>query len=52
MMKKEIFICDRCGGKERLDSTKRHWCAVCVAGAETELRPVRIKKVVSLQEMN
>ena len=44
-MKKEIFICDRCGRKSRLDSVKRHWCEVCASREETELRPVRIKKL-------
>ena len=44
-MKKELFVCDRCGDKRRLDSTKRHWCAICVGSEDTELRPVRIKKL-------
>jgi ribosomal protein L37E len=43
-MRKELFVCDRCGHRSRLDSTKRHWCTICVNAEETELRPVRIKK--------
>jgi len=43
-MKKELFVCDICGDRKRLDSTKRHWCTVCIGREETELRPVRIKK--------
>jgi hypothetical protein len=47
-MKKELFVCDRCGKKSRLDSLKRHWCDVCANREETELRPVRIKKLASV----
>ncbi len=44
-MKKELFVCDRCGDKKRLESAKRHWCTVCMSDKQTELRPVRIKHV-------
>jgi hypothetical protein len=47
-MKKELFVCDICGEKKRLDSTKRHWCMVCQCREATELRPVRIKKAAGV----
>ena len=43
-MKKESFICDTCGKRERLDGAKQHWCVDCAGRKETEMRPVRIKK--------
>jgi hypothetical protein len=46
-MKKELFVCDRCGKKSRLDSLKRHWCDLCALQEQTELRPVRIKRLAS-----
>ena len=45
-MRKELFVCDMCGAKSRMDGSKRHWCKVCPGSAKTELRPVRIKKTV------
>jgi len=45
-MKKEVFVCDNCGRRQRLDSTKRHWCDSCAGKKETELRPARVKATV------
>ncbi len=42
-MKTEIFVCDNCGERKRLDSRKEHWCEHCAGRKETEMRPVRIK---------
>ena len=43
-MKKELFICDSCGARTRLDNAQRHWCAVCNQGAPVEMRYGRNKK--------
>ena len=42
-MKTEVFVCDTCGERKRLDRTKQHWCGHCAGKRETEMRPVRIK---------
>ena len=47
-MKTEVFVCDRCGERKRLDRAKEHWCARCAGKQETEMRPVRIKPFVLL----
>lgn len=44
-MRTEIFVCDRCGQRKRLDRTKQHWCDVCASKQETEMRPVGCKPV-------
>ncbi len=44
-MKKDVFVCDDCGTRSRLDYTKRHWCVVCDRGAPVEMRCVREKKL-------
>ena len=44
-MKTEVFVCDRCGSRKRLDRTKQHWCEFCAKKQETEMRPVRIKPI-------
>ncbi len=44
-MKTEVFVCDRCGERKRLDRTKQHWCVSCAGKQETEMRPVRIKPI-------
>jgi len=49
-MKKEVFVCDRCGQKRRLDITKQHWCEVCAGRKETEMRPVRVKSLAGTVE--
>jgi hypothetical protein len=53
-MKKEIFVCDTCGWRSRLDITKQHWCKECTArkGKETEMRPVRVKARPALEISN
>ena len=48
-MKKEMFVCDTCGRKERLDITRRHWCQACAGRKETEMRPVRVKPLAGAQ---
>jgi ribosomal protein L37E len=37
----ELFVCDNCGARKRLDRGKRHWCDNCGTGASTEMRPVK-----------
>jgi DNA-directed RNA polymerase subunit RPC12/RpoP len=51
-MRKEVFVCDRCGQKKRLDITKRHWCDACTGRIETEMRPVRVKPAAGASSMN
>jgi hypothetical protein len=46
LMKKELFICDRCGARKRLPSAARHWCDNCDYGGHYEMRPARDKKLV------
>jgi hypothetical protein len=40
----EFFICDKCGNRKRLDSTKRHWCDNCTRETPVEMRAVRDKR--------
>jgi len=40
----EVFTCDKCGIRKRLDGTKRHWCDSCTGGTPIEMRSVRDKK--------
>jgi hypothetical protein len=46
LMKKELFICDRCGMRKRLPSAARHWCDNCNYNGHLEMRPAREKKLV------
>ena len=46
LVKKELFICDRCGMRKRLPSAARHWCDNCDYGGHYEMRPAREKKLV------
>jgi hypothetical protein len=50
-MKKELFICDSCGARTRLDNTQRHWCGVCNQGAPVEMRYGRHKKPLILDSV-
>jgi hypothetical protein len=50
-MKKELFICDSCGARTRLDNAQRHWCAVCNQGAPVEMRYGRNKKPLVLDRV-
>jgi hypothetical protein len=43
-MKKELFVCDSCSTRKRLNSAERHWCDACNRGAPVEMRHVRDKK--------
>lgn len=40
----EVFICDTCGLRRRLESAKRHWCDNCVQGTPVEMRPAKDKR--------
>ncbi len=42
-MRKEIFVCERCGERKRLDPRKQHWCGSCAGKKETEMQPARAK---------
>jgi hypothetical protein len=50
-MRTEIFVCDTCGERKRLDSRKEHWCKECAGKKETEMRPVRIKPLSLVSPM-
>jgi hypothetical protein len=50
-MTKELFICDSCGARTRLDSAQRHWCGVCNQGAPVEMRYGRDKKPIILDRV-
>src|SRR6267378_226785 len=43
VIKKEIFVCDNCSTRTRLNSAERHWCDLCTHGAPLEMRPARDK---------
>ena len=43
MIKKEIFVCDNCSTRTRLNSAERHWCDLCTRGSPLEMRPARDK---------
>src|SRR3954468_5800582 len=43
-VRKEVFVCDNCGMRKRLNSAQRHWCEECKTGSPVELRPVRDKR--------
>ena len=43
-MRKEVFVCDNCGMRKRLDSAQRHWCEECKTSSPVELRPARDKR--------
>ena len=45
-VRKEIFVCDHCGARKRLDSAQRHWCEECTTSKPVELRPARDKRPV------
>jgi len=44
-VRKEIFICENCGLRQRLDSSQRHWCEQCTHIAPVEMSPARLKKM-------
>jgi hypothetical protein len=43
-MKKEVFVCDTCGMRKRLNSAERHWCEACTLSSPVEMRPARDKR--------
>jgi hypothetical protein len=51
LMKKELFICDSCGARTRLNNAQRHWCGVCHQGAPVEMRYARDKKPLILDSV-
>ncbi len=41
LIKKQVFICDECGQRERLAKSKRHWCENPSHGKAVEMRHTR-----------
>ena len=41
----DVFVCDSCGVRKRLDRNKRHWCEDCTRGSPVEMRRARDKKL-------
>lgn len=41
----DIFVCDNCGTRKRLDSSKRHWCNSCTRETPIEMRRAKDKKL-------
>ena len=41
----DVFVCDHCGARKRLDRNKRHWCEDCTRGAPVEMRRARDKRL-------
>ncbi|HJT45673.1 MAG TPA: hypothetical protein VJ721_05300 [Chthoniobacterales bacterium] len=41
----DVFVCDGCGARKRLDRNKRHWCEDCKRGSPVEMRRARDKKL-------
>jgi len=39
----ELFICDACGSRQRLETAKRHWCDNCPSDKLVEMQPARGK---------
>ena len=42
----DVFVCDNCGVRKRLDRNKRHWCDECTRGTPIEMRRARDKRLV------
>ena len=51
VMKKELFICDSCGARTRLNNAQRHWCGVCSQGTPVEMRYAKNKKPLILDSV-
>jgi thiol-disulfide isomerase/thioredoxin len=51
-MRKELFICDSCGARTRLNSAQRHWCGACKKGAPVEMRYGKNKKTLILEKVD
>jgi hypothetical protein len=41
----DIFVCDTCGARKRLDARKRHWCDDCARGTPVEMRRAKDKRL-------
>jgi hypothetical protein len=41
----DIFVCDSCGARKRLESRKRHWCDNCSRGTPVEMRRAKDKRL-------
>jgi hypothetical protein len=39
----DLFVCDKCGARKRLERHKRHWCDNCNRGTPVEMRRARDK---------
>ena len=48
VMKKEVFVCDNCSTRMRLNSAERHWCDLCTLGSPLEMRPARDKLIFNI----
>ena len=44
----EVFVCDKCGMRRRLDASKRHWCDVCTQGPPLEMRLAKDKRPIPI----
>lgn len=50
-MNKELFICDSCGARTRLNKAQRDWCGVCNQGPPVEMRYGKHKKPLILDRV-
>jgi hypothetical protein len=41
----DIFVCDSCGVRKRLERHKRHWCDNCTRDTPIEMRRAKDKKL-------
>jgi len=41
----DIFVCDDCGARKRLERNKRHWCDNCTRGTPVEMRRAKDKRL-------
>jgi hypothetical protein len=39
----DVFVCDSCGMRKRLERNKRHWCDNCNRGTPIEMRRAKDK---------
>lgn len=42
----DLFVCDNCGTRKRLERSKRHWCDNCTRGTPVEMRRAGDKRLV------
>jgi hypothetical protein len=41
----DIFVCDSCGARKRLERDKRHWCDNCTREKPVEMRRAKDKRL-------